>query len=111
MKKEMVVHSGRLPNSNSAKLSNRDIDLFTIILLALPCIMVKTSKSEQQAALASTMELYLATSVAVQEDPDLEDDSDMEDDGLIIDEGGDTEIFEALGFQAMQDGQEILGDG
>jgi len=47
----------------------------------------------------------------VQEDPDLEDDSDMEDDGLIIDEGGDTEIFEALGFQAMQDGQEILGDG
>src|SRR5882762_8871063 len=105
MKKEMVVHSGRLPNSNSAKLSNRDIDLFTIILLALPCIMVKTSKSEQQAALASTMELYLATSVAVQEDPDLEDD------GLIIDEGGDTEIFEALGFQAMQDGQEILGDG
>src|ERR1700676_5021643 len=73
--------------------------------------MVKTSKSEQQAALASTMELYLATSVAVQEDPDLEDDSDMEDDGLIIDEGGDTEIFEALGFQAMQDGQEILGDG
>jgi hypothetical protein len=48
--------------------------------------MVKTSKSEQQAALALAMELYFATSIAVQEDPDLEDDSDM---GLIIDEGGD----------------------
>ena len=26
MKKEMVVHGGRLPNSNSAKHCNRDID-------------------------------------------------------------------------------------
>ena len=60
MKKEMAVHGG----------SNRGIDLFTIIFVALPCIMVKTSNSEQQAALVSAMELYFATSVVVQEDPE-----------------------------------------
>jgi hypothetical protein len=32
MKKEMAVHGGRLPNSNSA------IDLFAIIFIALPSL-------------------------------------------------------------------------
>ena len=58
------------------------------------------------------MELYFATSLAAEEDPDLLDESDLDsDDGLLAEGGGNSEVFEALGFQTMQDAAQVLGDG
>ena len=87
--------------------------LIAIIFSSLICIMPKITKSEQQAVLASVMELYFATSLAVQEDPDLLDESSDSDsdDGLLVEGGGDSEVFEALSFQTMQDAAQVLGDG
>ena len=59
--------------------------LITIIFSGLICVMPKITKSEQQAVLASVMELHFATSLAAQEDPDLlyESDSDSDDGHLV----------------------------
>ena len=57
------------------------------------------------------MELYFATSLATREDPDLLDDTEIDDDELLVEDGVDSKIFEALGFQTMQDIQEMSGDG
>ena len=73
--------------------------------------MVKKTKSEQQATLASIMELYFATSLATREDPDLLDDTEIDDDEFLVEDGVDSKIFEALGFQTMLDIQEMSGDG
>ena len=58
--------------------------------------MPKITKSEQQAVLASVMELYFATSLAVQEDSDL------------LDEGSDSDSDDGLWLDArMEDGVAI----
>ena len=69
-----------MPKSNSASLRQRETKkLILITFPALICIMPKITKSEQQAILASIMELYFATSLAAQEDTGIISDTDGDD--------------------------------
>jgi len=66
------------------------------------CIMAKKTKAEKQADLASIMELYFATSLTIQEETNLLDDTEMDDD-FLADKDADSEFFEALGIQTIND--------
>ena len=72
--------------------------------------MVEKSKAERQADLALLMVLYFAASMATEEDPDLMDDAEMEDE-LLGGNGADSEVFEILGLQTLQDVGAMSGDG
>jgi len=83
-----------------------------IIFSGLICIRPEITKSEQQAICASVILLHFATFLGVQEDPDLLYESDLDsDDWLLVEGGGDSEVFEALGFQIMWAVAWVLGDG
>jgi hypothetical protein len=94
--------------------SNRQAAEFKLRLAAAHtrpyCIMAKKTKAEKQADLASIMELYFATSLAMQEETNLLDDTEMDDD-FLADKDADSEFFEALGIQTMREVQEMSGDG
>ena len=73
--------------------------------------MPKETKAEKQAALASLMELYFATSLATQEDSDmLSDMQTNEEEKHSVEDGAYSDIFEILAVQVMQDVQEMSGD-
>ena len=73
--------------------------------------MPKKTKAKKQAALASPMALYFATSLATQEDSDMLSDMETdEEEKDLVEDGVDSDIFEILAVQVMQDVQEMSGD-